>query len=995
MRIPVATYRFQFNRNFRYPDAQALVPYLHRLGISHLYASPAFQARQGSEHGYDVADPTRLNAEVGTQLEFDALVRELHRHGMDLLLDIVPNHMAASPENPWWNDVLENGEKSRYAHFYDIDWDAELDTPGFSGEAKSAQKTGQAQVANTAPHRKGRVLLPVLGSSYIDVLNSGELMARVDDQGFYADYHGLRIPLAPETYADILGAIPDESAESASHRTRTRSKTLPDKLHRKLQSLIRNSHELDASIAPNARSAKVARLKRQLRALRHSSKAFRAALDRGLGEFAGSEENARAAQRLDQLLSKQSYQLAYWRAAQESINYRRFFDINDLVSLRVELPNVFHARHALIAHLIKHGAIGALRVDHVDGLRDPLDYLRRARTELRKKNRDAVYTIVEKITCGRETLPPAWPIEGTTGYDFLNAANFVFTSGPGYQQLEKLHCKLTGDPPSFEAAWEAGKLKVIDQLFRSEAGALTARLTRLAAIDRRAHSLTRPQLEQALKEITACLPVYRTYIRGDSIPPTDQQTLRAALRLAWQRAPSAAATGENAQSSPLTHQPVKAFFTRLLTRRIDAPENLWRREWLEFMLRWQVFTGPVMAKGFEDTAFYTFIPLISLNDVGSNPSRDPHFFGAAPFHKFIATRAAGWPHSLNATSTHDTKRSEDVRARINVISEIPSAWSAAVARWRKMNRRHAFGENKNQQETAPSPREESLIYQSLVGVWPLHPQVKNAFSGLAERMRNFIIKAVREAKESSTWLDPNQHHENQLEQFISRILNPRANKKFIADFDKFHARLAPAGAVTSLAQILLKIAAPGVPDFYRGNDFWSFSLTDPDNRRPVDFRKRLRLFNDLQAQLDASSRTALCADLTANWKDSRIKLFLTTLALQFRNAHSDLFTHGDYTPLRASGPHAENILAFTRSHRGHTILVAFPRLAYHLTDPRSCTFSPRAFNSTRLLLPRPGPSRWLNIFTLESISSPSPSLPAAPLFGHLPFALLTSQSASR
>ena len=664
MRIPVATYRFQFNRNFRYSDAQALVPYLHRLGISHLYASPAFQARQGSEHGYDVADPTRLNAEVGTQREFDALVRVLHRHGMDLLLDIVPNHMAASPENPWWNDVLENGEKSRYAHFYDIDWDAELDSPGFAGDATASPN----HQTHKTLHRKGRVLLPVLGSSYIDVLNSGELMARVDDQGFYVDYHGLRIPLAPETYADILGVIRDESALPG---TRARSNTLPKKLHRKLQSLIRDSQELDASIAPNARTAKIARLKSQLRVLRHSSKIFRSAVDRALGEFAASEENARAGQRLDQLLSKQSYQLAFWRAAQENINYRRFFDINDLVSLRVELPDVFHARHILIAQLIKRSAIGALRIDHVDGLRDPLDYLRRARTELRKKNRDAVYTIVEKITCGRETLPAEWPIEGTTGYDFLNAANFLFTAGPGYQQLEELHCKLTGDPPCFEAAWEAGKLKVIDQLFRSEASALTTRLSRLATIDRRAHSLTRPQLEQALKEITACLPVYRTYIRGNAIPPPDQQTLRVALRLASQRAP-ATTSEENAQSSPLTHAPVKAFFSRLFTRRIDAPENLWGREWLEFMLRWQVFTGPVMAKGFEDTAFYTFIPLISLNDVGSNPSRAPHFFGAAPFHKFIATRAAGWPQSLNATSTHDTKRSEDVRARINVISEIPS-----------------------------------------------------------------------------------------------------------------------------------------------------------------------------------------------------------------------------------------------------------------------------------------------------------------------------------
>jgi (1->4)-alpha-D-glucan 1-alpha-D-glucosylmutase len=943
MRIPAATYRLQFNRHFTYQHAQAIVPYLHSLGISHIYASPAFQARIGSEHGYDVADPTRLNAEVGTRRDFDRLARALHAHGMDLLLDIVPNHMAASAENPWWNDVLENGRKSRYAHFYDIDWDA---TPA-------------------DPTLAGRVLLPILGDSYGKVLQRGELHLRLGPDGFFVDYHGNCIPVAPDTYREILdlchlGASP----------------TLRRELHRLAQGL--------AGLNTSARDSKVARIKRDIWRLYQSPGKFRPCFRRALAEFEASGKNPSAIHRLDSLLSKQHYRLSYWRTAQEEINYRRFFDINDLVSLRVELPDVFHARHALIAQLIRAGAIGALRVDHVDGLRDPLEYLRRARTDLRKKNRGDVYTVVEKILCGAETLPLSWPVEGTTGYEFLNAANFLFTSGPGYAQLERLHQKLTGDTESFEAVWRSRKKLVMDRLFRAETRALSRRLIKLAALDRQARDIPRDDLRAALKDFTACLPVYRTYIPSHTTPAnaissSDRRLLLETLRHAAQTSPA------------LSRPPVRAFFTRLFTARLDAPSPSWHRAWLEFMLRWQVFTGPVMAKGFEDTSFYTHVPLISLNDVGSDVSRAPHLFGSAPFHQFIRTRAAHWPHSLNATSTHDTKRSEDVRARIAVLSEIPRQYASALSRWRSINSTHLAS---GKAEVAPSPREESIIYQSLIGAWPLQPTASN-LKNLAERMRDFVIKAARESKESSSWLNPNQTHESRLQQFVSDILNPRKSRRFLSDFSRFHVRhIAIPGAINSLSQSLLKITAPGAPDIYQGNDLWDFSLTDPDNRRSVDFHSRARLLRALHRELEPAlpaSRLTLCAALTQNWPDSRIKLFLTLLALQFRNAHSELFAHGDYTPLRATGPHADNILAFTRSYRGHTILVALPRLVSRFADAHSAALVSRAFNSTRLLLPRRAPSRWLNIFTLESFPvSSTHSLLLSPLFLHLPFALLTS-----
>src|ERR1700683_1804188 len=566
MRIPLSTYRLQFNRNFRYQDAQAIVPYLHRLGISHIYASPAFQARIGSEHGYDVADPTRINAEVGTRADFDRLVRALHSHRMDLLLDIVPNHMAASVENPWWNDVLENGRKSRYAHFFDIDWDG-------SEENTAGKKISGQGIAHSV-----RVLMPLLGEPYELAINHGELHLRFDQRGFFIDYRGLRIPLAPETYAGILNLCLSELPASLQAKL---SSTISRSIVRPISELATHPPGLKTAL----RESIITRTKRALWHLHQSSRVFRAALKHVLNKFEVNvkKPSSGAAHLLHALLSQQHYRIVFWRLAVEEINYRRFFHINDLVSLRVELPDVFHARHAYIAQLIRQGAIGALRVDHVDGLRDPFEYLRRANAELRRhpsdrKKNDGVYTIVEKITCGDETLPVEWPVQGTTGYDFLNALNFLFTSGPGYQQLEKLHSKLTGDTHSFESVWRERKLMVIDQLFRPEIRSLTDRLAALASADPRARSICRDSLAQALKEFTAALPIYRTYIRSNSSPsisPADRRILLHTLRLA--SPPASAPRLPPKPLSPLLPPPLHrapSLFLTLLTpdpSRISPP----------------------------------------------------------------------------------------------------------------------------------------------------------------------------------------------------------------------------------------------------------------------------------------------------------------------------------------------------------------------------------------------------------------------------------------
>src|ERR1700676_419027 len=948
MPLPGATYRIQFHLNFRFRDAEELVPYLHALGITHLYASPRFRARKGSLHGYDVADAARVNSELGTEEEFESLVNRLHNYGMGLMLDIVPNHMAASEENPWWMDLLENGRQSEFASYFDIDWAAD-------------------------PLQRSRIMLPVLGDTYGRVLETQGLSLHYEDQGFFTRYYDMRFPVRPQTYRHILAACLEELDNSDETAGRIR-KTL-ERACETADELATQSE--GPSAEGNGRHLKVVEFKNELWELYREPGLFQKALDRTLRLFNGIKGVRRSFDRLDRLLCSQAYRLAYWRRASEEINYRRFFDINELVGIRIDNPNVFEARHAPVLRLMREGAVDALRIDHVDGLRDPYEYLSTLRKRIDEvvapqNGRPEPYIVVEKIINGSEELPSGWPVAGTTGYDFVNAANLLLVEPAGYRYLERLYQRLTGDESSFAERWYQRKKQVIEELFGAEIRAIYSRIVRLALMDRRACDLPFAELQTALKEITAALPVYRTYVRGQQISKRDLLELERAIQ----------AAGGHRETNQITRE-VFAFFRRVFRRKPDSVDSSWFEEWLEFMLRWQMFTGAAMAKGFEDTAFYTYTALISLNEVGSDPFRGEQIFGLQSFHQFNEKRQRSWPHTMNATSTHDTKRSEDVRARIHVLSEIPQEWHTRFRRWSSWNRDKKSIEKG---QAVPSVGMELLIYQTLLGAWPPEEAEIDRFR---ERLQAFVIKAAREAKQFTSWLNPNEAYERAVRNFIWQILEPASSRRFLADFRRFQSRIAFHGALNSLSQVLLKIAAPGNPDLYQGNELWDFSMTDPDNRRPVDFKIRAGFLENLR---QAVSGDVPLASLLSNWADGRIKLFLTNRALEFRRSHADLFLEGDYTPVYAGRRILQHVCAFMRTYRRQSVLVAVPRFTTALTSSGEFPLGAKAWRKNRLGLPRGTARRWKNVFTGERIETEGRSreILLGSIFSQFPVALLYS-----
>lgn len=951
MPLPCATYRIQFNLNFRFRDAEELVPYLHALGITHLYASPRFRARKGSLHGYDVADAARVNSELGTEEEFQSLVNRLHNYGMGLLLDIVPNHMAASEENPWWMDLLENGPQSEFASYFDIDWGSD-------------------------PLQRRRIVLPVLGDTYGKVLENQQISLHYDDQGFFVRYYRMRFPVRPESYRQIL-AVCMEELEKAEESVNGIRRTL------------KRSSEISAELTtmePEAtpperevRRSKITQLKNELWEIYREPGVFRRAVDQTLRFFNGIKGVRRSFDRLDTLLSSQAYRLAYWRRASQEINYRRFFDINELVGIRIENPKVFEARHAPVFRLMEEGAVDGLRIDHIDGLRDPLDYLSTLRKRIDelsapRNGRPEPYVVVEKIVCAPESLPQEWPVAGTTGYDFVNAANLLFVEPAGYRYLERLYHRLTGDTSSFAGTWYRRKRQVIEQLFGAEMHALSARIARLSLMDRRACDLPLDELQTILKEVTASLPVYRTYIRDQRVSKRDLLELERAIQAVRGR------TGNNQ-----IQREVFSFFRRLFRREPDTIHCSWAKEWLDFMCRWQMFTGAAMAKGFEDTAFYTYTPLVSLNEVGCDPFRSEQAFGLEAFHQFNEERRRNWPQTLNASSTHDTKRSEDVRARIHVLSEIPREWHTRFRRWSSWNRDKKVAEKGR---TAPSAAEELLIYQTLIGAWPLTESEMEAFR---DRVLAFVTKAAREAKQFTSWIKPNEAHERALRHFVSGILDGSAARRFLADFRRFQARIAFHGAINSLSQVLLKIVAPGNPDIYQGNELWDFSMTDPDNRRPVDFAARAGLLEGLQ---HPAAKGAQLTSLLHNWADGRIKLFLTNKALEFRRRHADLFLKGDYVPLYANGRMVQHVCAFLRTYKKESVLAAVPRFTTALTEPGEFPLGAKTWRKSMLGLPSGAPRQWKHVLTGERLNGETRSrtLLLSDIFGEFPLALLYAAS---
>ena len=912
-RFPSATYRIQFNQDFRFADAIGILDYLHELGISDLYLSPILASRKGSTHGYDATDPTRINPDLGTEEEFANLQTELQNRNMELLLDIVPNHMAASAENPWWMDVLENGAQSTFAAFFDIDWQP---------QARSLE---------------GRILLPVLGRPFGEALDDGELKLTYSDGRFFFAYFESLFPLSPKSYHAILNL----------HAGRLRNFLSEESpAYHEYSGILSAALDLARADRRVATTGQEQRLRFEsardrLRSLINNTSEISTLVRENVDEINGKVGDPASFGLLQRLLAEQNYKLSFWQNLNESINYRRFFTIADLVGIRVEDPVVFEATHNYVLRLVSRTPNAALRVDHIDGLRDPLAYLNRLQERLATdQNRTGTQgcVLVEKILARGEELPEEWPATGTTGYDFLNAVNGIYVDPEGVRKVEETYSAFIGRRQDFADVLYQKKKLVMNTLLGVEMRSLGRQLAYLAAQDRYAREVNRGHLIDALIEVTACLSVYRTYIRNMDLPAHATQYIEEAVRAARVRSPHLTEGTFN--------------FVREVLLLLNPPHVLadQREARLGFVMRWQQFTGPIVAKGLEDTALYVYHPLLSLNDVGGDPRPQPR--SEQEFFSFLVRRSECWPGSLNATTTHDTKRSEDVRARINVLSEIPDEWEQHLRLWGDLNARH---KQRAGEQLAPDRNEEYFLYQTLLGAWPLERMEEER---LLQRIKDHLTKATREAMVYTRWTRPNQPHEDALQEFIGKILAP-GNKGFLDDFHAFQKKIAYFGMLNGLSQTLLKIASPGVADFYQGSDLWDLRLVDPDNRGPVDFARRASALKDLSALADPAPADVL-HNLMAHWPDGKIKLYLIWKALRFRRDHLDLFQEDELVPLQTAGCHSRNLLGFIRRKNQTAVLVAVPRWLSQLQVDNSGQFD---WCDTHLLLPEFCSEQWDSILS--------------------------------
>ena len=847
--IPIATYRLQLTADFDLDAAASIVPYLKALGITHLYASPFLKARKGSTHGYDIVDHTRINPELGGDAGFERLSRALKQHDLGLILDFVPNHVGVHfADNPWWLDVLEWGPASPHAVSFDIDWDI-------------------------LPYRaRGGVLLPIIGSSYGEALEKGEIELRYDpgEGSFSAWYFEHRLPIAPQRYSEILRTVVKE-----------------------------------ARVEDGAAGKRILELASRYRGLRHPNRkeapTFKAELRdvagsadiiaRGLNAYRAGPDRAAQILALHHLLERQHYKLGHWRLASSDINYRRFFDVNTLAGLRVEDSGTFDAIHRLVRKLIAKGRLQGLRLDHIDGLRDPAQYFQRLRRLIRDaQGNDArpFYMVIEKILGEREKLHAFSGVHGTTGYEWLNAITQVLVDGKGLEPLDEAWRQVSNMSPKLEPVLKDAKRRVLETLLTSEFTVLTRLLARIAGGHYSTRDYSADSLRQALELYILHFPVYRTYLTSAATSGHDRALISETVGRA--RADWFAAD-----------EGIFDFLRDTLTMDLIKPGRAAHSapRVRRFALKVQQFTGPVMAKSLEDTAFYRYHRLLALNEVGGDPSAGALSVDA--FHDMMRARAKEWPHGMTSTATHDTKRGEDARARLMALAELPGEWSSAVARWKILNAPHLVigGEMR-----APSAAFEYMLYQALLGAWP-SGQRDDAF---LERMQAFALKAAREGKQETSWLNPNQAYEAGLRTFLTRILDRSISAEFLNSLETLGQRTSLLGALNSLSQITLKATMPGVPDFYQGAEFWDLSLVDPDNRRPVDFAER--------AAVLASMENPNWESLAQHWPDGHIKFAWTRHLLKLRTELADVFAYGDYQPLEISGPHRDHVIAFAR-RRGH------------------------------------------------------------------------------
>ncbi|UFS69219.1 malto-oligosyltrehalose synthase [Geomonas sp. RF6] len=976
-RIPVATYRLQFNKDFGFAAARDILPYLRRLGITDVYASPCFAARKGSGHGYDVVDHGSLNPELGSREDYLSYCSELQRLGMGQILDFVPNHMCIeSPGNRLWQDVLENGRSSPYAYFFDIDWE---------------------------PVKKelwGKVLLPFLGDQYGTVLERGELVLSFENGAFLIRYYDAVVPLEPTTWLQILKYRPEQLDTLLHRESPARLEFLS--IITALQHLPPPTEQDPDHREERYREKEI--IKRRLQDLCAQSPQIADFLGRNIAAFNGTVGTPDSFNLLDALLREQPYRLSFWRVATEEINYRRFFDINGLAAIRMEDAAVFRHTHELLFQLIRDRLVTGLRLDHLDGLYDPAAYLKRLQrgcfVQLRLaadggseeaelvarhgKEFDALleehphyhpfYVVGEKILLEGERIPDDWLLTSTTGYDFAENLNGVFIDAAAARAFDRIYCRFVRRPLSFREVSYRTKKLVMQVAMSGEIITMGHHLSTICERDRATRDFTRASLTRALIEVIACFPVYRSYTSSTSVRETDSRYIEEAIDNARRKNPALSrAVFDFLRAILLLHFPPYA---------TEAD----RSEWLHFVMKFQQITGPVMAKGVEDTAFYLYNRLVSLNEVGGMPER----FGSGieSFHGENVARLSTSPHAMITTSTHDSKHGSDFRARIDALSEYPQQWQKALTRWNRMNQgRKPVVEG----QQVPDRNEEYLLYQILLGAWP--PEGDGCGEEFRGRVKGYLTKALREAKAHSSWISPNIAYEEALSRFVDLILTEREENPFLGEFRVLQRQIAHCGLFNALSQTLLKMTSPGVPDFYQGSELWELTLVDPDNRRQVDYGVRSEALERLVAREGEIGAAALVEELLASRHDGRLKLYLIHRVLSFRGEHRALFERGEYLPLETRGERGRHICAFARTCGGEWGIVAVPRLVSGLTpEPGSAPLGEGAWLDTAITLPANAPTRYRNVFTEETVEAEPREgealLSAAKVFARGPVALL-------
>ena len=911
-RIPISTYRLQFNGSFTFTDAKAIVPYLSQLGVSDIYASPYLKAREGSTHGYDIVDHNTLNPEVGSGEELHEMTEELRTYGMGQILDVVPNHMCiTSKHNAWWMDILENGQSSLYADYFDIDWEP------------------------VKKELKNKILIPILGTQYGITLERQELQLAFEKGEFFLIYYRHKLPIRPKTYIEVLQYHIDELKNQLSSDNAQLQELLS--IITAINHLPPFTEKNPDMVKERYREKEI--IKKRLLTLYNESPGVRSFIDENVRIFNGVKDVPESFDLLDALLNQQIYRLSQWSVATEEINYRRFFDINELAAVRMENPMVFHESHKLVFRLIREGKVTGLRVDHPDGLYNPPEYFQRLQrncflyqqlgsmgdsTEITGKEAellkqyDAIppqdprakpfYVIGEKILMKGEKIPEDWLIHGTTGYDFMNSLNGLFVDTAHAKAFDDIYAKCILSSPNFQDVVYEKKTLIMEAVMSGEINMLGHYLNWLSESNRHTRDFTLNSLTCAIKEVIAFFPVYRTYINLSGVADRDRKYVDIAVTKAKRK-------------NPAMSESIFDFLRDVLL--LKYPDNFKdtdKREWLNFVMKFQQVTGPVTAKGIEDTSFYIYNRLVTLNEVGGNPEK----FGVTveTFHGQNRERLKCWPFTLIATATHDSKRSEDARARINVLSEIPDEWRDQLSRWRRLNKKHKASV---EGQAIPDANDEYLLYQTLVGVGPVETMNAPAREVFRKRIKDYMLKALREGKVNSSWINPNNVYEEGTIKFIDAILNNVRGNKFFDAFQTFQKRVSHYGMYNSLSQTLLKITSPGIPDFYQGTELWDFSLVDPDNRRPVDYTCRISALEEIKKSERERPLAEFARELAVQRENGYIKLFLAYKALNYRKTHRVLFEKGDYLPIEIKGEKSRHICAFARKSETATLVVVAPR----------------------------------------------------------------------